>query len=110
MTAPRVGIIGFRYDASSSFERGAADGPPAIHDALWSSASNMWTESGIDLGDGVLEDAGDRAFDDAALARDGISSAIREILSRALIPIALGGDHSITYPIVRAVGERHPGL
>jgi arginase len=27
-----------------------------------------------------------------------------------LRPIALGGDHSITYPIMRAVAKRHPGL
>ncbi len=25
-------------------------------------------------------------------------------------PVSLGGDHSITYPIVRAVAKRHPGL
>jgi agmatinase len=25
-------------------------------------------------------------------------------------PIALGGDHSVTYPILRAVGRRHPAL
>jgi arginase len=32
------------------------------------------------------------------------------VLAAGARPIALGGDHSVTYPILRAVGPRHPAL
>lgn len=48
----RLGLIGFSSDQNSSFLRGAAEAPPLIRAALYSDASNLWSESGIDLGRG----------------------------------------------------------
>ena len=42
-------LIGLPYDASSSFRRGPATGPPLIRAALHSDAGNAWTETGHDL-------------------------------------------------------------
>jgi arginase len=58
--SPRVGLIGFCSDENSSFLRGAAEAPPLIRVALYSDASNLWSESGIDLGrEDVFFEAGD---------------------------------------------------
>lgn len=38
----------------------------------------------------------------AAQTGDKITSAVRTILSKKAFPIVLGGDHSITFPVVRA--------
>jgi len=38
----------------------------------------------------------------AAQTGDKITSAVRAILSKKAFPIVLGGDHSITFPVVRA--------
>ena len=104
-------LIGLPYDANSSFLRGAAAAPPLIRAALASPASNNWSESGIDLGaPGVLADAGDLALPATAEARALITAGISSVLDGGGIPLALGGDHSVAYPILAALGPRQPGL
>src|SRR6059058_4421884 len=105
-------LLGLPYDASSSFLKGTAAAPPLIRQALHSPAGNPWTETGVDLGaDGALGDAGDLPLGtSAADARTKIEEAVRTLLEAGGRPIALGGDHSVTYPIVRAVRWFHPQL
>jgi agmatinase len=83
-----------------------------IRRALRSPAGNSWTESGIDLsGDPRLEDAGDLTLSSSPPeARVQVEAGIASILQSGLRPIALGGDHSLTYPVVRAISARHPTL
>jgi guanidinobutyrase len=38
---------------------------------------------------------------------DIITDSYREILSHNCIPLTLGGDHTLTYPILRAIKEKH---
>jgi arginase len=104
-TEPR--LIGLPYDASSSFLRGAADAPPLIRAQLHSPHWNSATELGADMAD--LSDAGDLSPADAG-SRDRIEASIAQLLAGGWRPIALGGDHSVTYPILRAVAQRHPDL
>jgi len=103
-----VALLGVPWDASSTFQRGAAAAPALIRQALWSPSSNAWNERGDDLSaTGVLEDAGDLSLgDDAADARSAIEHRIRQLLGAGRRPLSLGGDHSITYPILRAFGVR----
>jgi len=105
-------LLGLPYDASSSFLKGTAAAPPLIRQALHSPAGNPWTETGIDLGaDRALADAGDVPLgSSAADARTKIEEAVRTLLESGGRPIVLGGDHSVTYPIVRAVRWFHPKL
>ena len=95
-------LIGVPYDASSSFLEGAADAPPLVRQALWSPAGNSWSELGINI-ETQLDDAGDVSFDPARDPREVIESAVAALLDRQCCPIVLGGDHSITYPVMRAV-------
>lgn len=107
VTTPSLALIGFCYDANSSFLRGAADAPPLIRAALFSDAGNLWTESGIDLGvKDVFFDAGD--ISPASL--DDVEDHVRSLMAKGLRPISLGGDHSITYPIIRAVARENASL
>ena len=104
---PLPQLIGVPYDASSSFLRGSAAAPPLIRQALHSPAGNQFTERGADLSQ--LADAGDLTLtDDAANARVMIQAGIELSLKNGFAPIALGGDHSITYPIIRAIARVHP--
>lgn len=105
----RPQLIGVPYDASSSFLRGSAAAPPLIRQALWSPAQNRFTENGADLTG--LTDAGDlRLSETPAEARDQIELGIGAVLASGFQPIALGGDHSVTYPILRAVVTERPTL
>ena len=104
-------LLGVPFDAASSFRRGAAGGPAAIRGALASPAGNSWTEGLVDLGvAGALVDAGDVALPDVTSARTRIEAGVAAVLAAGGRPIVLGGDHSITYPVLRAVRQRHPHL
>ena len=106
-----LAVIGFPYDDNSSFLRGAALAPPVIRAALRSDSSNLWAERGIDLGaPDTWVDAGDLEFSSAAVAFSEIEQAIAVLLECGLRPISLGGDHSITYPIIKAFSRKHPRL
>jgi len=107
----KLALIGFRYDENSSFMKGAADAPPQIRAAFRSDAANLFSESGVDLGtEGLFFDAGDiepvSGSDTMTLIQDSMST----LLNDGLAPIALGGDHSITYPIVKAFARKFPEL
>lgn len=105
----RPTLIGIPYDASSSFLRGSAAAPPLIRQVIHSPAGNNFTELGADLSH--LDDAGDLTLlEDAATARAVIQSAIEQLVSTGAAPLCLGGDHSITYPIMRAMAKHHEGL
>lgn len=108
--APR--IIGIPFDNNSSYLRGAAAAPGPIRQALHSEASNTWTELGVDLGKpGSYDDAGDLSLPEhPAPAFEMVEHAIDEILQQRRRPISLGGDHSITYPILRAFGKHFKDL
>ena len=104
-------LVGLLYDGSSSYLRGAAEAPAPIREALHSPAGNTWTELGVDLSaSGALGDAGDVAIGAGAEGRAQIETAIDRLLDQGLRPISLGGDHSVTYPVLRAVARRHPHL
>lgn len=103
-------LLGIRFDGQSSYLRGAGDAPPKIREAMVCDASNKWTESGVDLGTaGIFEDAGDLSFTEKE-AFAVIEARIGTLLDRGKRPVSLGGDHSITYPIVKAVAQRYPDL
>lgn len=104
-----VALLGLPYDASSSYLRGPADAPQRIREALASDHTNGWSESLIDVrGGGNLLDVGDATIDGDP--REAIERAVARVLSDGHRPLSLGGDHSVTYPILRAVRARHPKL
>ena len=106
-----IAIIGFPWDEHSSHQRGAAEAPPVIRRSLFSGASNMWSETGIDVGtNGTMTDAGDLDLYSSDGVRERIEEAISRLLDQGLTPLSLGGDHAVSYPIVRAMRKAHPKL
>jgi len=130
-------LVGVPFDGQSSYLRGAAEAPAKIRTAMNCDASNYWTESGIDLGvDGAFEDAGDLVLarnpdleissGDSHLSQnrreavhpefhgcpvfDEIVKGVGILVDRGKRAVSLGGDHSITYPIVKAFAKRYPDL
>jgi agmatinase len=105
-----VTLLGVPWDGSSSYTRGAAEAPPHIRAALRSPSSNACNERGDDVSaEDVLLDAGDLPLPvEAAAARDAIETAVRGIVEGGGTPLLLGGDHSITYPILRGFRSKEP--
>ena len=103
-------LLGVPFDKNSSFRRGSAAAPPLIRDALHCDSSNMWTELGVDVGaEGAYADAGDLRLGEGD-PFPAIEQAVDELLEKRKRPVCLGGDHSITYPILRALGRRFKDL
>jgi arginase len=99
-------LVGMPTDCNSSFLRGSARAPQAIRATLLSGASNLTSESGVALdAPGAMVDTGDLALTETEGDFRVIESAIRA-LDRPFV--ALGGDHSITYPILRGLAGRVP--
>ena len=106
----RPTLLGIPFDAYSSYLRGTGDAPGKIREALACDASNSWSELGVDLSvAGVYEDAGDLTFTEKD-AFSVIEAGVGALIDAGKRPVLLGGDHSITFPIVKAVGRQHPGL
>jgi agmatinase len=107
----KLALIGIRYDENSSFTKGAADAPPQIRAALRSDAWNLNSENGTDLsGESTFFDAGDIEPVPGSDMPTLIENSISTLIADGLAPISLGGDHSITYPIVRAFARKYKDL
>ena len=106
-----VNILGIPFDDNSSFMFGAAQAPKMIREGFASHASNMCAENGLDLAESSeWEDLGDMAIDDSYTAFEEIQSRVASILKEKNNLVVLGGDHSITYPVMRAYAEKYSGL
>jgi agmatinase len=107
-----VAVLGVPLDRNVSFLQGPALAPARIRATLRDTSSTMWTERGIDLAShGGWIDVGDVAgVNEAPDYPERIEGAVAELLSRDARVVALGGDHSITYPLLKATAARHPGL
>lgn len=108
VSGARVRLIGLPTDSHSSFLRGAAAAPPLIRSALHSEHSNMATESGLELDrDLIVDDLGDLPLDESDQDLGRIFDAAREATEAGAVPIFLGGDHMVTFPIVAGLAEVH---
>jgi agmatinase len=107
-----IAIIGIPFDKKSSYLRGAADGPQAIRAASTVKSLNAWTELGLNLEqDTYLVDLGDiDVSEEYSEMSSRIQIRILEILEKKAVPIVLGGDHSISYPVVKAFAQKFKAL
>ena len=101
---PVFHLIGLPTDCNSSFVRGPALAPPLIRDALWSDRGNTACENGMEIGrDFQIVDKGDLALTEGPGDDDLIRIAVAASLQGQAIPILLGGDHAVTYPVLQSI-------
>lgn len=111
ISAADIVVCGVPFDANSSYLRGPALAPPKIREALYCSSANLSTEKKEDLGQiGRWQIVSDLEIDDEAQAFDVIERGIAAHLSEGRRVISLGGDHSITLPLIRAHAAHYPRL
>lgn len=108
----KIRLIGLPTDSHSSFLRGPSHAPGAIRAALASEHGNSATESGAELGSDILvEDFGNLKLDESSDDFERIRAAAAAAAAvRGTVPIFLGGDHMVTYPIVAGLAEVHGPL
>jgi agmatinase len=108
----RIAILGVPFDEKSSYLRGAAGGPAAIRAVSTGKCYCGWTELGVNLEeDTVMVDVGDvDTSGDMDKSFALTEKAVAAILDKGAVPIVLGGDHSITYPVLKAFARRFKPL
>lgn len=105
----KISLLGIPHDGNSSWLRGAAEAPPLIRRELASDAYSSWSETGFDLSDRFI-DHGDVDFTQPGDPWERIESEVGRALDAGHPLISLGGDHAISWPVLRAVRRRHRSL
>lgn len=106
-----VVVLGVPLDENSSFMRGPALAPERIRQVLHSGSANLCVESGLDLAENEhWLDVGDLTLGTGATAFTQIEEAILPLVTKGVRVLSLGGDHSITCPIIRAYAKMYPDL
>ena len=107
---PRYSIIQAPFDLTASYVKGAASGPAAIIEA--STHMELYDEelecepykAGIE----TLKPIGPAASAEEMV--EAVRSAAEGVLDRGSIPVLLGGEHSVTLGMVRALKARYQDL
>lgn len=104
-----VAIIGIPFDLGTSLRPGARFGPRGIrNESVLIRPYNMATRA-APFDSLRIDDVGDiatNAFDkDDSIAR--IEAHYRTLLDHGVIPVGLGGDHTVVLPVLRAIAARH---
>ncbi|MEH6512661.1 agmatinase [Maribacter arcticus] len=99
-------IQGINWDAKSSFQKGPAKAPDLIRKALYSDSMNLCNEYGISIDTDTIADKGDFIIKDYF----DITTTTKKHLSTNTKVLTLGGDHSITFPILKAYHDQYPKL
>jgi N1-aminopropylagmatine ureohydrolase len=107
----RVVILPIPLDRTTSYVPGTRNGPHEI--LVASSHMELWDEETQTDVHGIgIYTMSEMEFPFAAIddVMAEINRVAAELVSRGKFPFVLGGEHSITPPIVKAVAEKHPGL
>jgi agmatinase len=114
-----VAVVGIPYDLGHGTNPGTRFGPQAIRQAssvgiqagrntgLYDSDHDQRILAGVqlvDIGDVVAPPA------QIELTLDRMTAVVTAILDRSALPVVLGGDHSITFPVLRGYRKTAPKL
>ncbi len=111
LTPGSIAVIGIPWDENSSFLRGCAGAPAQIRQVLADGASTWYSRSGVNLENHPkIHDLGDLEIGQGQRVVEQISTAVESCLARGAKILALGGDHAVTYPILRGYAGYFPNL
>jgi agmatinase len=108
-----VAVMGVPYDAAVTYRPGARLGPRAIRAASVQLAELKAFPFGFDLLTSLaIADRGDVLLDphNPETVPAAIEAAAAEVIASGAKLLALGGDHFVAYPLLRAHAARHGPL
>ncbi|WP_342239094.1 arginase family protein [Inquilinus sp. OTU3971] len=111
-----IAVLGVPFDEGSPFLPGSRFAPRALREhslRFYGSGRGYYDPETRreylveEMAQGLIADAGDVDIHPANAERTfaNITAAVRAILDHGAMPVVLGGDHSITYPVFRAFDE-----
>lgn len=111
LTDTDIGLIGIPYDGGVTNRSGARHGPRAVRDQSSLLRRINGTTGFMPFAAARVRDLGDAWIEqpyeiEGALAE--IHAFVQTVVDAGVVPVSVGGDHSIALPILRAVASRGP--
>ncbi|MBB4371227.1 agmatinase [Bradyrhizobium sp. cir1] len=117
MLEAAIAVLGVPFDEGSPFMPGSRLAPRALREhslRFYGSGQGYYDPETRreylveEMSQGLIADVGDVDIHPANAPRtfENITAMVRGILDRGALPVVLGGDHSITYPVFRAFEEK----
>ncbi|MBI4039447.1 agmatinase [Candidatus Daviesbacteria bacterium] len=103
-------IIPVPYDGTASYRAGAREAPRAILDASEYIEPYDYELKKNSYQAGIYTRADVMVSLLPGKMHDNIYLAVEEVVDADKVPVILGGEHSITYPAVKAVHKKYPNL
>lgn len=105
-----IGFIGLPFDGATTNRPGTRLGPRQLREAsaLMRNVNEATLVAPYELV--TVADLGDVGIDPIEVAETmrRIEHAISEVLANGILPISVGGDHLVSYPVLRALGRQRP--
>ena len=107
-----VALVGVPYDGGTSYRPGARFGPRAIRDQSslirpWNPVLEVAPFAKLRVADYGDVDVSPVSIEETFAA---VARALTPVVDAGVVPIAVGGDHSITLPVLRVLARRHGPL
>ncbi len=109
LTNVDVAVVGLPFDTGSPYRVGCRFGPRAIRQASvllrpinpYHDIDVFKTINVVDYGDSIVAPGQtERSFDE-------MDACLVDIVKAGAIPLGFGGDNAVTYPELKALGEKH---
>ena len=97
-------IVGVLFDATSSFRTGSRWAPDAIRRASYNFETYDY-EYDIDITEQQFHDAGNIEFGNPYDMIPQVEATISGVFDDGKVPLTLGGEHTISFPCVRALSR-----
>ncbi len=101
----KFGILGVPFDGTASYKPGARFGPRSVREASYNFEKyNLILDKNISA---EVYDFGDLevVYGNFKKTCSNLKTTISEIIDMDMVPIIIGGDHSISYCVLKAVDE-----
>jgi agmatinase len=99
-------VFGVPFDVTSTYRTGARFGPNAVRQA----SQNIETysfRSGVDFEGLMLHDLGDLHVSTSPKRTvDRLKLVVEDLLSVKKVPVAIGGEHTVTLGVLKGLGEK----
>jgi len=102
----KISIFGIPFDSTTCFRPGARFGPDGVR---------FFSENLEDYSPELDKSLEDVAFKDVGNVEvpttpEGMIKAVESFMESIEIPVMIGGEHSVTYPVVKSLVERYGSL
>jgi arginase len=106
-------LLGIPFDGNSSYLKGPGQAPARIRQMEADGSANTFSENGSDIRSGeAYRDIGNIAFPDLSskAVYHTIKQRVQQELQDGAKLLCLGGDHSVSFPIIEAHLEKYQPL